>query len=198
MVLFTIENWNAPKGCQKLVQILGFFKRKSRARHACVMRNWPGATLKRECTLIHITFQPLDWLQFCFHHSLQLNELKRMVYVSFFRKKISVSTFFSILRQSCVIWDPTWGIPISLPSPVLQNTKWPPLREPHKYAHLVNCIKATFHVFRGSSSLANFSKLPHNPQIATDSRALFFSAIPCIPSLRPHAFWSLLQRSLSL
>ena len=26
-----------------------------------------------------------------------------MVYVSFFRKKISVSTFFSILRQSCVV-----------------------------------------------------------------------------------------------
>ena len=89
-------------------------------------------------------------------------------------------------------------IPISLPSRVLQNTKWPPSREPHKYAHLVNCMKATFHLFRGASSLANFSKLPHNPQIAPDSRALFFSAIPYIRSLRPHAFWPLVQRSFSL
>ena len=33
------------------------------------------------------------------------------------------------------------------------------------------------------------NKLPHNPQIAPDSRALFSSAIPYILSLRPHAFW---------
>ena len=57
------------------------------------------ATIKGERTLNNITFRAFMRFRVCFHHSLQLTELKRMVYILVLSKMLSVLTLFSVLLQ---------------------------------------------------------------------------------------------------